>query len=83
MFSRIQKSLSLGFTTEPLRVYHYGLVRWLVPLNIETSCDVGTEQFPFDIQSCPIDFIYWITSKHETIVSKNENETKVVLVFWT
>ena len=78
---RLKESSSFGFTTtDPVRVYNTGTVRWLVPLNIETGCDVDIAQFPFDSQTCSIDFIYWITSKEETVVTKVASVEKVCIV---
>lgn len=73
--NEIKKSSTFGFTTtDPVRVYNNGTVRWLVPLNIETECDVDIALFPFDSQKCSIYFIYWITSKDETMVELRGKE---------
>ena len=77
-FHRIKTTLSVGFdSNDTLRVYHNGQIRWLVPLNVVTRCGGDVEIFPFDVQSCPINFIFWITSKEETLVVKLENQEEV------
>lgn len=48
-----------------------GLVLWLYPALIKTSCKLNVKYFPFDSQQCDIVFISWTHSGHELDVIYN------------
>ena len=40
------------------RIFNTGIVRWIMPMHLTTSCDVDIARFPFDSQSCYIELIF-------------------------
>ena len=49
-----------GFSNDNIltRMFSDGTVRWVLPLHLTTNCDVSIARFPYDSQSCYIDFVF-------------------------
>ena len=52
-------------------VHSNGLVLWLYPALVKTSCMLNVKYFPFDSQQCDIVFISWTHSGYELDVFYN------------
>ena len=42
-----------------VKVYHTGEVFWIAPLIIKGHCEIHVNNFPFDVQKCPLKFGSW------------------------
>lgn len=60
-----------------LMVYNTGIINWIPPAIVESSCKIDIRWFPFDEQKCPLKFGSWTHSKFSLnltsgIVDKSE-----------
>ena len=60
-FFRVEGLFFGGYDNDKVRfrVFSTGMVRWIMPLPLTTTCDVDIAKFPFDSQSCHIDIVFW------------------------
>ena len=60
-FFRVEGLFFGGYDNDKVRfrVFSTGIVRWIMPLPLTTTCDVDIAKFPFDSQSCHIDIVFW------------------------
>jgi nicotinic acetylcholine receptor, invertebrate len=40
-------------------IYHNGVVEYLPPTKLKSTCQIQIEQFPFDEQNCTLEFGTW------------------------
>lgn len=58
----------------PLLVTSHGIVRWLAPIILKSSCKLSVRYFPFDEQFCRLKFASWTYSKSTLLLQPEETE---------
>lgn len=61
LYNSVDKEFHSRFDT-PAVLFHNGLVRWCAPSIMTANCKVFVKYFPFDTQSCKLDFGVWSTT---------------------
>ena len=61
LYNSVDEQFHSRFDT-PAVLFSNGLVRWCAPAVMTASCKVFVKYFPFDTQSCKLDFGVWSTS---------------------
>ncbi|XP_033749091.1 acetylcholine receptor subunit alpha-1-B-like [Pecten maximus] len=65
---------TVGFDDLPILYYSNGTARWMVGEVMDTTCDVDVTYFPFDKQTCKLEFAAWgYTSSQLTFQATQEN----------
>ena len=50
-------------------VFSDGIVRWDLPVQATTSCDVSIAMFPFDTQSCYIEYLFMEVNNVDVVLN--------------
>lgn len=74
------KISELGNDFTLVKIKYTGKVYWIPPDVYETKCTINIRYFPFDEQSCDIEFWIWMSSKN-TITFSSENKKVFVETF--
>ena len=61
----------------PLKVRYDGLVGWLQPAAMTTTCTMDVSKFPFDTQSCQVVIGSWQYNSHEVDIHCGSEELNV------
>ncbi|XP_052066101.1 acetylcholine receptor subunit beta-like 1 [Mytilus californianus] len=65
---------SVGQDFVSIRLYYYGLAIWTPPDIIETSCQVDVTYFPYDQQTCTLQFVSYSSLATEVLMNSAINE---------
>ncbi|VDI01899.1 Hypothetical predicted protein [Mytilus galloprovincialis] len=65
---------SIGHDFVSIRLYYYGLAVWTPPDVIETSCQVDVTYFPYDQQTCKLQFVSYGSLATEVLMNSATNE---------
>ncbi|TGZ67960.1 hypothetical protein CRM22_004510 [Opisthorchis felineus] len=62
-----------------IRVYTTGRVRWNLPINIQSACNVNIFYFPFDRQVCELQLASWTYDKSQLTLKPKTTSTEEML----
>ncbi len=63
-----------NFGKTRLIVYANGIVLWVPPTTLRTFCEVNMEEWPYDTQTCIINFGSWVYDGSKLNVTTNTDE---------
>ena len=68
---RADKFMFYGYDNIKTRfhLFNDGIVRWDLPVHATTSCDVSILRFPFDSQSCYMEFLFMEVNNVDVVLN--------------
>ena len=75
---RVVKGTDLSFNTDfKTAVYYNGRISWAPGFRWKTTCEVNLRYFPYDEQTCSLNFTNWISTA--TMVNFTNGDSQVIL----